>query len=102
MWGNKKGRNKRKVSIREKMTNEKCTFPLTEVNISKGTTPYLSPQPVFVPHSQLHGCKVSLSSTDNMDTSKQTKIKLQLLQLFSLVFLSVIIQYEKLKRSISV
>lgn len=37
-------------------------FHLTKVNVSKGTTAYLSPQPVFVPHSQLHGCKVSLSS----------------------------------------
>lgn len=35
----------------------KCVFTLTEVNVTKGTTPYLSPEPVLVPHSQLHGCE---------------------------------------------
>lgn len=37
---------------------------LTEVNVTKGTTPYLSPEPVLVPHSQLHGCEQSLQPTD--------------------------------------
>lgn len=38
----------------------KCVFTLTKVNVTKGTTPYLSPEPVLIPHSQLHGCESSL------------------------------------------
>lgn len=39
-------------------------FWLTKVNITKWTTPNLSSKPILVPHSQLHGCWSSLSSTE--------------------------------------
>lgn len=51
-------------NFQEQTIKKMCIFLLTKINISKGATPYLSPQPVFVPHSQLHGCKKLLSTTD--------------------------------------
>lgn len=56
--------------VRHAKTNNKkrqCAFTLTEVNVTKGTTSYLSPEPVLVPHSELHGCDLSLSPTDKKD-----------------------------------
>lgn len=49
---------------------------LTEVNVSKRTTPYLSPEPVLVPNSQLHASNLSLSQWENTDIKiKQTNIQ---------------------------
>lgn len=51
----------KEIKIKKK---DKCAFTLTKVNVAKGTTPYFSPEPVLVPHSQLHGCELLLSPTD--------------------------------------
>lgn len=53
-----------KNQTKKRKEKKKCAFTLTKVNVAKGTTPYLSPEPVLVPHSQLHGCESSLSPTD--------------------------------------
>lgn len=62
MWKSLQHRGYRGCCVRDIQT--KCVFTLTKVNVTKGTTPYLSPQPVLVPHSQLHGCELSLPRTE--------------------------------------
>lgn len=52
---------------------KKGSFTLTEINVSKRTTPYLSPEPVLVSHSQLHDCRLSLLQTDNTDMVRRRR-----------------------------
>lgn len=62
MWKSFQHRGYRGCCVKDVQT--KCVFTLTKVNVTKRTTPYLSPQPVLVPHSQLHGCELSLPHTE--------------------------------------
>lgn len=65
---------------RKKKKKKKWMLQLTEVNVSKRTTPYLSPEPVLVPNSQLHASNLSLSQWENTDIKiKQQTYKLSII-----------------------
>lgn len=65
---------------KKKRKKRKWMLQLTEVNVSKRTTPYLSPEPVLVPNSQLHASNLSLSQWENTDIKiKQQTYKLSII-----------------------
>lgn len=49
---------------------------LTQVNVSKRTTANLSAQPVFVPHSKLHGLVVLRKEMQKKNTKSEQKLEL--------------------------
>lgn len=71
---------KRLRTEEKKKEKRKWMLQLTEVNVSKRTTPYLSPEPVLVPNSQLHAANLSLSQWENADIKiKQQTYKLSII-----------------------
>lgn len=60
--------------IRGRQIKKYFRFSLAKINVTKWTTPNLSSKPVLVPHSQLHGCALSLLATETHMINSMTPL----------------------------